>query len=62
MHTTLSKLLQSDACTTGYNKLVCHLNEQDYFRSPRYLSCVVDGHTPISLKTILDSNGVEDAA
>ena len=49
MNTTLNKILSYDPCKDGWEKLLTHLGKTEA------------DDEPLSIRTILDSNGVEDA-
>lgn len=49
MKTTLNKLRQHNSCTFGWKQLLKHLRKTDY------------DDEPLSITTILDSNGLNDA-
>lgn len=59
MQVTLQQLRQHGPCVNGYNKLVAHLRGVPYTPRKTYVRWKHDA--PISLETILDSNGVQDA-
>ena len=57
---TLEGLRKAGACVSGYNKLVCHLSERTF--NPARKTYIRFKHDePISIKTIVDSNGLDDA-
>lgn len=58
--TTLKALLQHKPCVDGYNKLACHVTNNEYVASCE--TYVTHQHDkPINLLTILESNGLYDA-
>ena len=57
---TLKQLRKAKACIEGYNKLVCALSGKT-FNAERETYIRFKHDEPISIKTILESNGLEDA-
>ena len=57
---TLKSLRKAGACIGGYNKLVCHISGKS-FNPERETYMRFKHDEPISIKTILESNGLEDA-
>ena len=57
---TLKALRDSDACVSGYNKLVCALTGQK-FDKERETYIRYQHDEPISIEYIFDSNGLDDA-
>ena len=60
--TTLAALRKEGACVTGYNRLVRTLQGQEFIEADKQRVQIIRfAHKkPISLLTILDSNGVDD--
>ena len=57
---TLKDLRGADACVEGYNKLVCHLSGKP-FDADRETHIRFAHKKPVSILTILESNGIDDA-
>ena len=57
---TLKALRDSDACISGYNKLVCALTDQE-FDEERETYIRYRHEEPISIEYILGANGLDDA-
>ena len=62
-YTTLKQLRKAGACVNGYNKLVRHIQQVPFTQDDKSRDKHIRfAHSePISLKTILDSNGFDDA-
>ena len=58
--TTLKDLRKHEACIGGYNKLACHVTGQP-FNEGRETYVRIRHDEPITLATILESNGLDDA-
>ena len=56
---TLEQLREKHACADGYNKLVSTINNIQYKQQRSYIGCNYTHH--ISVKYILESNGIGDA-
>ena len=56
---TLKQLRENKACVLGYNKVVCALKGIKYIERETYIRFKHDA--PISLVSILESNGLDDA-
>ena len=56
---TLKQLRENKACIDGYNRLVCHLKGAEYVGKSSYIRFKHD--SDISLLTILENNGLDDA-
>ena len=56
---TLKQLRENKACVSGYNKVVCALKGIEYTERETYIRFKHDA--PISLVSILESNGLDDA-
>ena len=57
---TLKQLRDADACIEGYNKLVCHLSGKE-FDAEKETHIRFAHNESISILTILESNGIDDA-
>ena len=57
---TLKQLRDADACIEGYNKLVCHLSGKP-FDAEKETHTRFAHKESISILTILESNGLDDA-
>ena len=57
---TLKQLRDADACIEGYNKLVCHLSGKE-FDAEKETHIRFAHKESISILTILESNGIDDA-
>lgn len=58
--TTLKALREHQVCINGYNKLACHVTGNEY-DADRETYVTHQHDEPISLLTILESNGLDDA-
>lgn len=56
---TLKQLRENKACISGYNKVVCALKGVEYKKRETYM--VYKYNEPISLISILETNGFDDA-